>query len=51
MKKDNQRKVFGLKKVKIAKIAVENLQNIKGGTRSTASDDQTNEGEHTCVLF
>ena len=51
MKKTNQRKVLGLKKVQIAKIAIENLANIKGGTRSTASGDETHEGEHTCVLF
>ncbi|WP_156169118.1 hypothetical protein [Kordia jejudonensis] len=52
MKKVIQRKGLTLKKVNIAKIDSKSLANIKGGTRSTASGDgQTNEGEHTCVLF
>jgi len=52
MKNIKQRKALSLKKVNIAKINTEKLLNIKGGTRSTAiSEGQTNEGEHTCVLF
>lgn len=52
MKTKRQRKTLVLSKSNIAKISLEHLSNIKGGTRSTAiSEGQTNEGEHTCVLF
>lgn len=51
MKNVKQRKSLGLKKVNIARITLKNLANIKGGTRSGVGMDETNEGEHTCVLF
>ncbi|WP_298427705.1 class I lanthipeptide [uncultured Kordia sp.] len=50
MKKSKQNKNLQLQKVSIAKITIENLAKIKGGTRSTALG-ATNEAEHTCVLF
>jgi hypothetical protein len=52
MKKKSNRRILKLQKVNIAKITLKDASVIKGGTRSTAaSEGQTNEGEHTCVLF
>ncbi len=54
MKTNVQRKTLSLSKTNIAKINFDHLSKIKGGTRSTVSapsEGQTNEAEHTCVLF
>lgn len=50
MKTKRQRKTLVLSKSNIAKISLDHLSKIKGGTRSTALG-ATNEAEHTCVLF